>query len=279
MKVFSLISLFVFTFALQLTVFSQADPAKESLSVSGDKFGFKYPSDWKMTNKSRESLEQYNLVPDKGNALIMVMAFPSKVSTYEAFEILKIGNSYPLVDKMLQGFSDSIKRDVCIDINDVTVPGFSVSGLYNQKPSKGDVFIFALKEKYFQFVYMRNDEDSAKMDTAWKTLIESFKVEGKGADNSSLLIDFKNDAVLNGKAVKLPRPMIPSGVNNVAPTEVRVRVTIDENGNVIAAKALTGDYRFHPLTIDAAKRAKFAPSVICGKPTKITGIITYNFTR
>lgn len=279
MKNFSLISLLVFTFALQFSVFSQTDPAKETLSVSGNKFSFKYPFDWKVSDRSRESVEQYNLVPNKGNALIMVMAYPTKVSTYEVFEILKIGNSYPLVDKMLQGFGNSIKRDICIDISDVTVPGFSVSGLHNQKPSKGDVFIFAVKEKYFQLVYMRNDEDSAKMDAAWKTLIESFKVEGKEANSSSLLIDFKNDSVLNGKAVKLPSPMFPSGVNNVAPTEVNVRVTIDENGDVIAAKALTGDYRFHPLTIEAAKRAKFLPSLICGKPAKVTGIITYKFIR
>lgn len=276
MKVFRLISLFVLMFALQLSVLSQTDPAKDVLSVTGDKFSFKYPSNWKVTDKSSQALQQFNLIPDKGNALIMVMAFPSKISSYEAFEIMKVGNSYPFIEKILQGFSNSVRTEECIEINGAVVPGFRVSGVYSQKPSKGDIFLFALKEKYFQLIYMRNDEDSAKTDTAWKTIVESLNVDGKDGD---LLIDFKNDAVLNGKAIKLPRPMYPSGVKGVAPTEVRVRVTIDENGNVISAKALTGDYRFHPLTIDAAKRAKFAPSTICGKPTKITGIITYNFVR
>ncbi|MCD9185089.1 MAG: energy transducer TonB [Pyrinomonadaceae bacterium] len=279
MKVFSVISFFVFAFALHFSVFSQADPPKDVLSLSGDKFSFNYPSDWELSDKSNQNFQQFNLIPKNGNALIMVIAFRSSVRTYDVFDQLKLGVSYPLIDKMLQGFTNSVRSEVCMGFSNIAVPGFSVSGLHNKKPGKGDVFNFALKEKYFQFVYMRDDEDAAKTDAAWKLLIKTFKVEGKTDDSSSLLIDFNNDTVLNGKAIELPRPTYPSEVKDSISRDVRVRVALDENGKVLSAKVIDGDQRFYLSSIEAARRAKFAPTVICGKPVKIKGIITYKFVR
>lgn len=279
MKVYRVILFFVFVFALHFSGFSQANPPKDVLSVSGDKFSFNYPSDWELSDKSNQNFQQFNLIPKNGNALIMIIAYRSKVEKYEVFQQLKTNISYPLIDKMLQGFANPVRSEVCMDVNTVTVPGFRVSGLHDQKQGKGDVFNFALKDKYFQFVYMRDEADAAKTDPAWKSLIESFKVEGKSSDNSSLLIDFKNDAILNGKAIELPRPKFPSEVKESVPKSIRVRVTLDENGKVISTKVIDGDQRFYLSSIEAAKRARFSPTLICGKPTKITGIITYNFVR
>lgn len=48
---------------------------------------------------------------------------------------------------------------------------------------------------------------------------------------------------------------------------VRVRVTVDENGNVIAAQVLNGlGYGLDEVALDAAKKAHFEPATKCGRP-------------
>jgi hypothetical protein len=54
-------------------------------------------------------------------------------------------------------------------------------------------------------------------------------------------------------------------------------VTIDESGNVIAAKAVGGNPQLRASAVAAAREAKFAPTMLSGKPVKVTGAIVYNF--
>jgi TonB family protein len=58
---------------------------------------------------------------------------------------------------------------------------------------------------------------------------------------------------------------------------VRVQVLIDESGQVIAARAITG----HPLLQAGAERAaraaRFSPTYLGGQPVKVRGVIVYNF--
>ncbi len=84
--------------------------------------------------------------------------------------------------------------------------------------------------------------------------------------------------VVNGSAVSLPKPAYPAAAQAVkASGEVKIQVTIDEEGNVISANAVSG----HPLLRQAAERAarlaKFKPTTLEGVPVKISGIIIYNF--
>jgi protein TonB len=58
---------------------------------------------------------------------------------------------------------------------------------------------------------------------------------------------------------------------------VEVEVTIDENGKVIDAKAVSGPTIFRDNAVQAALRARFTPSKLSGQPVKVTGKIIYNF--
>lgn len=58
---------------------------------------------------------------------------------------------------------------------------------------------------------------------------------------------------------------------------VVVQVTIDETGKVVKARAVSGERLLHEASVDAARRAKFSPTLLCGEAVKVTGIITYNF--
>ncbi len=84
--------------------------------------------------------------------------------------------------------------------------------------------------------------------------------------------------VLNGKALTLPKPDYPAEARaaNASGTVV-VQVTIDEYGNVVAARAVSGHQMLHQACINAASQAKFSPTFLMGEAVKITGVITYNF--
>ena len=84
--------------------------------------------------------------------------------------------------------------------------------------------------------------------------------------------------VLNDKALQLPQPDYPAAGRAVkASGEVEVDVVIDEKGNVISAFAAKGHPLLRRSAERAAKRAKFAPTVVDGGVKKVTGILKYTF--
>jgi len=84
--------------------------------------------------------------------------------------------------------------------------------------------------------------------------------------------------VLNGKAINLPKPAYPPIARQArASGTVVVQVTIDENGNVISARAVSGHPLLTAVSVGAARGAKFSPTKLSGQPVKVTGVITYNF--
>ncbi|HKO98046.1 MAG TPA: TonB family protein [Pyrinomonadaceae bacterium] len=86
--------------------------------------------------------------------------------------------------------------------------------------------------------------------------------------------------VLNGKATSLPKPDYPIEAQNAGITgTVAVQVTVDEAGNVIEARAVSGHPLLQQPSVIAAQLAKFAPTSLMGDPVKVTGVIMYNFAK
>ena len=88
-----------------------------------------------------------------------------------------------------------------------------------------------------------------------------------------------NRGVLNGRATNLVKPPYPpaaraSGVSG----EVRVHVLVDENGNVVMARAVNGHPLLRASAESAARASKFNPALINGHQVKMNGVIVYNFT-
>ncbi len=84
--------------------------------------------------------------------------------------------------------------------------------------------------------------------------------------------------VLNGKARSLPKPPYPPAARAVrAAGAVSVQVVIDESGNVISASAVSGHPLLRQAAAQAARGAKFSPTMLSGQPVKVQGVITYNF--
>jgi TonB family protein len=86
--------------------------------------------------------------------------------------------------------------------------------------------------------------------------------------------------VLNGKALYLPQPEYPAAAKAAgASGTVVVRVTIDEQGNVISVTAVSGPPSLHQVSLNAASLAKFSPTLLVGEPVQVIGILTFNFVR
>jgi TonB family protein len=58
---------------------------------------------------------------------------------------------------------------------------------------------------------------------------------------------------------------------------VTVEISLDEKGDVIEAKGSTGPKTLRAAAEDAARRTKFKPALLEGRPIKSSGFINYNF--
>jgi len=88
----------------------------------------------------------------------------------------------------------------------------------------------------------------------------------------------KVSQILNGQARSLPIPAYPPAAKAIrAYGDVNVQVTIDETGSVISANSVGGHALLRQSAENAARRAKFSPTLLNGQPVKVTGIIVYKF--
>ncbi len=86
--------------------------------------------------------------------------------------------------------------------------------------------------------------------------------------------------ILNNKAIELPQPVYPAAARAVGATgAVTVAVTVDEQGNVISANAVSGHTLLRSTSETAARLAKFNPTYLSGKPVKVIGTLVYEFFK
>jgi protein TonB len=86
--------------------------------------------------------------------------------------------------------------------------------------------------------------------------------------------------VLNGKAVSLPKPVYPLAAKNLRLTgTVTVEVMLDETGKVISARAVSGHQLLQIPCVNAARQARFSPTILSGQAVRVLGTITYTFMQ
>ena len=88
-----------------------------------------------------------------------------------------------------------------------------------------------------------------------------------------------DDEIILGKALKLPKPGFPSTFNGKIENNrnVLVEIEIDENGNVISAKAISGHPILRATSVSAARNSKFSQTTISGVPVKANALLTYEY--
>ena len=83
---------------------------------------------------------------------------------------------------------------------------------------------------------------------------------------------------LFGLPKSMPHPSYPAAARAVrAQGSVEIKIVIDTNGTVFSTEAIRG----HPLLQTAARiaacKARFRPTLLCGKPVLLSGIVTFSF--
>lgn len=82
--------------------------------------------------------------------------------------------------------------------------------------------------------------------------------------------------MLNSKAIYLPVPEVPAGE---AAGVVLVQVLVDEQGSVVDARPVSGPQHLHAAAVNAARLARFNPTLLMGEPVRVSGTLSYNFGR
>ena len=140
--------------------------------------------------------------------------------------------------------------------------------LSNESPARTHVLINAIDGSVFRITKdeKREEDESAAYTTEQGTT-------GYATKRRAI-----QGGVLNGKALSLPQPQYPAIARAAkASGTVNVEVVVDEQGTVVAAYAVSGHPLLQAAAVSAARQAKFSPTSVNGEPTRINGILTYNF--
>ena len=125
-------------------------------------------------------------------------------------------------------------------------------------------------------VDVEEDADGSGGDAAEDATGEAADAGGQAdptADGQTI-----SGGVLNGKAISKPQPPYPPAAKAArAQGAVVVQVTVDETGGVTSARAVSGHPLLQAAAVAAARQAKFSPTLLSGKPVKVSGMLTYNF--
>lgn len=251
--------------------------AKEGLA-------FDYPAGWTIAEAGDAQSQRLTLRREGSSNLILVFAQREPVTTAAQLYALRTGVTMPYVTNIAHklGLDGPPVPDEskCVDAGGRPAVGFRMTGQLEGEPTTAEVYTVVLGQRLLHLVHVRNDRDEAAGAAAWKTLLGTLKVEAParpslGDEKMEMIV---TGGVLNGKVLKKPQPGYPALAKAArASGTVSVHVVVDEKGDVVSAVAVSGHPLLQPAGVEAARKAKFTPTALCGKPVRVTGVITYNF--
>jgi hypothetical protein len=270
------------------TLLAQTGPALKTFDKDGLKFS--YPSDWTVTDRSTEGIQDIRLSKKDSQTLISLVSPRAPIINYDQFRAMQSD----LQDRFMINIKRSLNTEAqttreesaCLDFNGRDVTGMRYTGLYKEQPSVGDVFPFVLGDRYLNMIYMRSERDEALGDAAWKTVTGSLYLQDAHRDSAGFNFptDFFPAGDVRGLALEIGRPNLPYNVGSRNGITVVVQVEINEKGKVVDARsdpAAVADgigRGSGPIVLEcikAARSSKFEPTIICGKAVKIRGYIIY----
>lgn len=226
-------------------------------------------------------------------------------------------NSY--VDAFKTLFSPKVRKDVVAKLSLVGEKTLQGNAGREYRLTIGDLSgtaqVFATRRRFYSIVFLNTKKDDALQTEFLSSFVlpdkinepaaastaqpaqsgaqaqpQEFKakeVEAPPADHANGTADPKplaakhgpvSAGVLNSKALSMPSPPHPAEAKDIEGVVV-VQVSIDEQGNVTDARAVSGPAPLQDVSVKAAFQAKFSPTLLSGEPVKVTGVLVYNFGR
>lgn len=272
-----------------VVIFSLAAAAQaDHRHFSQDGASFDYPADFLLNDRSDAKAQQLILTRPDISSMILLVAFRDAILTrtqlFAATEHTTEPYIHDLVAKLSTTKTPAQRDSSCATVGDSSIGGIQVRGEMNGAPATAEVYAFPKGRRFINLVYIRKNAEDAQSAAAWKLVRESLKIDTLESDKvAASEVDLPAGSIyagglLNGKAISLPQPGFPLAAREAhASGAVIVEVTIDETGKVIDARALSGHPTLRGVSEEAARRAKFSPTSLCGKSVKVRGSIVYNY--
>ncbi len=274
-------------FLLSLSLFcllvTQVFPQK-FYSYNKDGLKFNFPTDWTINDQSDDKIQTLFLSKPGSTILITISSPREKVTTRDQYRNFWDNSMEKYEKAVVRSLQTADKKPKehgqCFDLNNRQIGGTKYMGFYKNQAATGEVYPFVLGDRFITLVYMRIDKEEAVGTPVWNSFLKSLNLSDSNRDAYPLFIkDGPGEGgILNGKAVKLVRPTaskLEFQAGNAG--DVEVRVEIDEAGNVVSAKAVSGPRMMYERSEYAARKSKFSPTTICGHPARVTGTIVYIF--
>lgn len=100
-------------------------------------------------------------------------------------------------------------------------------------------------------------------------------MSGKSSSATAALL---RPYVAPGEAAVKPVPKYPRLAKMLRVSgKVVVKITVEKNGGVIEAEAVSGPRLLRGAAVRAARKAWFTPTSLSGHPVQVAGTITYDF--
>jgi len=129
---------------------------------------------------------------------------------------------------------------------------------------------------FYHLVIINTDGEKKTTRYVWISAVDGTII--KTEEELPRKMSAVSGGVLNGKAITLPPPGYPEVARAAkASGNVTVQITVDEQGNVIYAHAISGHPLLQSAAVAAAREAKFTPTYFEGEPVKVNGQIMYTF--
>lgn len=270
-------------FQAELSAQTPGDSAQtETKTFDKEGLKFSYPSDWTLTDKSSPDA-QHLLLWKKDLSILFVVVSPRRSNQIfnEFSEFQKDIHS-----QFAKGINQSLSTPgksaehefLCRNVYGANIPGTKYKGLYKNETAEGESYTFVMGNRLLTLVYIRTIKEASHGDPVWEGLLKSVSVNNSTDSMPGVIYNVKDDGVVNGRAKKLVKPLYPftARADKISGTVV-VKVVIDETGKVISALPAGGPPPLFKESVEAAKKSRFEPTLVCGTPTKVVGIITYVF--
>ncbi|MFL6257004.1 MAG: energy transducer TonB [Pyrinomonadaceae bacterium] len=272
---------------LILVIFLSAMPAAPQGGAghySKDGLAFDYPAGWTLSDTSNAELQRVLLTRAGASNVILIFAQRQLITTAEQLYGSRINVTMPYVENIAHKLGlnspPPAEEAQCVTVGDRYAVGFRMNGQLEGEPTRAEVYTIVLGQRLLHLVNIRAERDESAGVVAWKALLNNLKVEppAQPSPEADKIAQIVAGGVLNGKALKKPAPEYPPIAKGARVSgTVAVHIVIDEKGNVEEATAVSGHPLLQPPSVEVARKAKFTPTTLCGRPVKVSGVITYNY--
>lgn len=272
----------IITSLLGLSVYAQS-PGPGLNQFATDGISFDYPTGYSVADESTAEAQQF-VITRKGSSVQLTIVVMRRMIQRNELPAAIENFKEPIIKKIritLGQANSAGPIPIQSQLGPKQAEGVRLRSLGNRKRT-ADVIWLRWNFRLLALTFVRSAVDEAVESRLWQTVRSSLRVEapiiGIKADGVGSTEGTIEGGVLNGKALVLPKPDYPAIARAArASGTVVVQVLIDEEGNVIAAHAVSGHPLLQAVCVAAAREAKFSPTLLSGEPVKVTGVIEYNF--